>query len=415
MSVQVYRGGGCFEAQPLDALVTALESARLPLVPSFPRERIELVGRFAAHLQRDRRWRGVAPVLALAFWLRKAAVTRMAEAFRARSHPQACATGRGLAFHLPPQNVDTLFLYSWAIAFLCGNANVVRLPEQASPTILDLLDPLIALLDEVGSGDVFLTYPRADSAVNARLSRVADCRLVWGGDAKAALFNELPVRVGGKSLMFADRYSHAVVSAQAIVRLDEAATDQLAKSLHDDIRLFDQQACSSPHTIHVLDAGEGALAAVHRLLEKVDILAREAPSTAPAHGMAKFTATCALAVDDSLIGARRLSNETTVVELAPSENRGVAIGGGFLSLRVAGSVAEVAETLTARDQTLTHFGLDGPSFAQLGALAASRGVARLVPIGSALNFDQLWDGYDLVAELTRVVRVAGFPERDAAS
>jgi hypothetical protein len=239
--------------------------------------------------------------------------------------------------------------------------------------------------------------------------------LVWGGDAKAELFNQLPVRVGGKSLMFADRYSHAIVSARAIARLDQAGTDRLAKSLHDDIRLFDQQACSSPHTIHVLDVDEGALAAVHRLLEKVDTLAREAPSTDPAHGMAKFAAACALAADDSLASARRLSNETTVVELASSESRGVAIGGGFLSLRVAGSVAEVTETLTGRDQTLTHFGLDAPSFEQLGALAASRGVARLVPIGSALNFDQLWDGYDLVAELTRVVRVAAFPGIGTAS
>ena len=415
MSVQIYRGGGRFEARPFDPLLATLERARLPFVPSFPQERIELVGRFAALLQRDTRWRGAAPVLALAFWLRKAAVTRMAEAFRARSHPRACATGRGLAFHLPPRNVDTLFLYSWAIAFLCGNTNVVRLPEQASPTILGLVDPLIALLDEAGSADMFVTYPRADSVVNARLSSVADCRLVWGGDAKAELFNQLPVRVGGKSLMFADRYSHAVVSAQAIALLDEAGADRLAKSLHDDIRLFDQLACSSPHTIHVLDAGDGALAAVHRLLERMDAFAREVPSTDPAHGMAKFAASCVLAANDSLVAARRLSNETTVIELASSESRGVAIGGGFLSLRVAGSVAEVAETLTGRDQTLTHFGLDGSSFEQLSTVAASRGVARLVPIGSALNFDQLWDGYDLVAELTRVVRVEAFPGSAIAS
>jgi len=93
----------------------------------------------------------------------------------------------------------------------------------------------------------------------------------------------------------------------------------------------------------------------------------------------------------------------------------VAIGGGFLSLRVAGSVAEVAATLTGRDQTLTHFGLDALSLERLSALAASRGVARLVPIGSALKFDQLWDGYDLVAELTRVVRVASFPAGGTAS
>jgi hypothetical protein len=57
----------------------------------------------------------------------------------------------------------------------------------------------------------------------------------------------------------------------------------------------------------------------------------------------------------------------------------------------------MADTLTARDQTLTPFGLNGDAFALL-AQATARGRARLVP------FDQLWDGYDPVGELTRVMR-----------
>jgi hypothetical protein len=403
-TVQVYRGEAGFRPQPLDAVLAGLEQARLPFAPAFESDRIALIGRFAASIQKDPRWRDVAPVQALAFWLRKAAVTRMAEAFRASAHPQSIATGRGIAFHLPPQNVDTLFLYSWAIAFACGNTNIVRLPEQVSPTMTALLEPLIGLLDEAGSGDLFLTYPRADATANELLSAVADCRLVWGGDAKAEVFNRLPMRLGGKSLAFSDRYSHAILSAPAVAALDEDGLNRLAKGLHDDIRLFDQQACSSPHTIHLVDVDEVGLGAVRHLLERLDGLARRAPTTDPAHGMAKFAAACALAADDLAATATRLSNETTVIELVPTESRGSAVGGGFLSVRIAPSLAAIAETLTAHDQTLSHFGLSGDDFAAFAAQAASRGVARLVPVGNALNFDQLWDGYDLVGELTRVVR-----------
>lgn len=407
VTLSTYRGGGRFEAQPLDAIADRLAATRMPFMRAFAPERIDLIGRFAEQLRKDSRWSGSPAVLALAFWLRKAEITRMAQDFGARSHAHARTTGRGIAFHLPPQNVDTLFLYSWAIAFACGNTNVVRLPEQASPTMLALLDPLVALLDAAGSGDLFLTYARTDDRANRRLSALADCRLVWGGDAKAETFNQYPLRIGGKSLMFPDRYSHAILSATAVAALDDAGMDRLAKSLHDDIRLFDQQACSSPHTIHVLDARGDGMPSVRRLLERVDLLARQSPTTDPAHGMAKFAASCAMAAEDGLVTAHRLSNETTIVELGPAQARGRAIGGGFLSTRIVATIEQITETLTARDQTLTHFGLDPPVFAELGALAAARGVARLVPVGSALNFDQLWDGYDLVAELTRIVRVRG--------
>jgi hypothetical protein len=403
--LNVYRGNGRFEARPLDAVLSALEARRFPLIASFTAERVALIGRFAAALQNDARWRGSTPILALAFWLRKAAITRMATAFRTRAHPRSLATGRGLAFHLPPQNVDTLFLYSWAIAFLSGNVNIVRLPEQAPATMMAMLDPLIALLEAIGSGDLFVTYSRQDAHVNECLSAISDCRLVWGGDGKAALFHRYPVRIGGKSLMFADRYSHAIVSAKAIAALDDIGLDRLAKALHDDIRLFDQQACSSPHTIHVLDASADAWAAVHRLIERVDALAQASPMVDPSHGMAKFAESCALAASDRLTRVRRLSNETTVVELAPAESRGMNVGGGFLSLHPVDSVEQITETMTGRDQTLTHFGLDPQRLEELAKRAAARGVARIVPVGDALNFDIIWDGYDLVAELTRVVRV----------
>ena len=33
------------------------------------------------------------------------------------------------------------------------------------------------------------------------------------------------------------------------------------------------------------------------------------------------------------------------------------------------------------------------------------GLSRIVPVGQALNFDAVWDGYDLLRELTRTIRL----------
>src|SRR5229473_1854189 len=39
---------------------------------------------------------------------------------------------RGLVFHVPPANVDTIFVYSWALSALAGNRNVVRISPRAA-------------------------------------------------------------------------------------------------------------------------------------------------------------------------------------------------------------------------------------------------------------------------------------------
>src|SRR3954470_4463421 len=57
-------------------------------------------------------------MVALAYFVRRGAVSRLAEDFAA-----LCAAGRprvalGLAFHVPPTNVDTVFAYSLLLSLL---------------------------------------------------------------------------------------------------------------------------------------------------------------------------------------------------------------------------------------------------------------------------------------------------------
>jgi hypothetical protein len=157
------------------------------------------------------------PVRVFAFWTRKAALLSMQRDFEARL-PQGCqAFGRGLAFHLPPANVDTLFLYSWAVACLTGNASLVRLPSQMPTIVQRVIDNYLWRAEAQDYADLFVSYP-VDDAVSAALSAVADVRLVWGGDAKVALFHGWPVRLGGKTLAFPDRRSFAVLSGDALTR-----------------------------------------------------------------------------------------------------------------------------------------------------------------------------------------------------
>jgi hypothetical protein len=58
--------------------------------------------------------------------------------------------------------------------------------------------------------------------------------------------------------------------------------------------------------------------------------------------------------------------------------------------------------MTRQDQTVSHFGIAPAELRAFAETLAGRGVDRIVPFGSALTFDAIWDGYDLPREFTRL-------------
>ena len=70
------------------------------------------------------------------------------------------------------------------------------------------------------------------------------------------------------------------------------------------------------------------------------------------------------------------------------------------------SLAEVAGFIRDSDQTITYFGWERGEIEAVAASRAGPGVSRWAPIGTALDFDFIWDGYDIPFELTRLVRVS---------
>ncbi|MFA1647143.1 MAG: hypothetical protein ACDS79_16990, partial [Enterobacteriaceae bacterium] len=76
--------------------------------------------------------------------------------------------------------------------------------------------------------------------------------------------------------------------------------------------------------------------------------------------------------------------------------------GGFFMEYVARSLDEINPVCHSRCQTMATFGVSSD---ELNNWLASglRGVDRIVPLGQTLDFSLQWDGYDLVAMLTRVI------------
>jgi hypothetical protein len=99
----------------------------------------------------------------------------------------------------------------------------------------------------------------------------------------------------------------------------------------------------------------------------------------------------------------RNTNLITVGAAKPKHQE-IGVGGRFLSVVFVRPLAEVASFVCESDQTITYIGCERSEIQSIAASRAAPGVSAWAPIGTALDFDFIWDGYDIPFELTRLVR-----------
>ena len=124
-------------ADDAGGLADFLDRTRATSGQPFAPARLETLARLSAALLADPMLRQDPATVSVAYWLRKANLARLAEehAQRAATETDVLRVPVGRVLHLAPSNVDTLFLYSWALAYLCGNASVVPWTSGTVPRI----------------------------------------------------------------------------------------------------------------------------------------------------------------------------------------------------------------------------------------------------------------------------------------
>jgi hypothetical protein len=387
----------------LATFLKSLEAARRSVAASFAAERLELVAGVSEKILKGGVRNRLPGVVHFAYWTRRSALKKLAGDHVARLPDGCLARPRGLVFHLPPQNVETVFLYSWVISYLAGNANLTRLPTELSEDMAGLLDLFQTALAEAGDqSQLFVRYP-VERSVNAALSAASDARIVWGGDAKIDAFAALPLRNGGKPIWFGDRRSLALVKASAVAALSPQDRRDLANRLHNDIFVFNQMACSSPQWMIVVGDRDGG--ALDALLNDLSDIALERGSTPPtSHVIQKMVASMAHAGAGGVEAVERRSNALTTI-LAERTDNAPNTGGGLLTLARVKDFEPVWASLGENIQTIVHFGFTAEELDAFARGLPPLSVTRIVPAGAALDFDAIWDGYDLFSELTRILRL----------
>lgn len=321
----------------------------------------------------------------LGFWLRPAHFEKLLEPIKANVRP------RGRVLHIAPGNVDSLFVYVWALSVAAGNVNVVRVSGrrgEATDRLIEKLREVGQAFPQVADRNRLVSYP-ADDGITAELSTDADLRILWGSDDTIRHLRTLPLKATGLDLAFGDKVSACVISAEAYLALPDDKTARLARGFYADAYPFDQQACSSPLEVYFL--GPQAQAAATRFWSELgkELHRRGHRDSGP------------LVMDKLVTSAQRawrlgdaplVSAQPTVISRDPQEPSVRGSGGLFGQILLPHG----APSFPPNCQTVTYFGLEDKHLT---------GVDRIVPIGQALHFSPIWDGNSLLDFLIRRVTV----------
>jgi len=167
------------------------------------------------------------------------------------------AQPRGLAVFWSAGNVPLLGLFPLIQALLTKNVCLVKLSSKAYTDLVRAAAFLSSVHTEKIQGSelmrvvTFILLKRDDRETMEKLSMAADIRIAYGGQESINAIMGLKKRFSTVDIAHGPKYSYAVISKEML-----NDSKQWAQKLAIDISVFEQYACSSPHTVFVERGGK---------------------------------------------------------------------------------------------------------------------------------------------------------------
>lgn len=374
-----------------------------PDIP-FSDQVIEFLDALSMALLKDKESRLYPDVITFAFFCRKANMLNLKKQYVS----DQIRLGRGILFHIAPSNVPVNFGYSLVAGLISGNHNIVRVSSKEFyqvKLVTKHISTLAAIdaLREIADRIVLVRYDRSSSATSF-FSSFCDVRIIWGGDETISQIRNSPIPARSYDVTFADRYSLAVINADEIENNDIA---KLAEGFYNDTYLFDQNACSAPHTVIWLGNQERISKAQDMFWKAVHLEVKKKYEFQPIMAIDKLTAFYHQAVSMPIQKEEAEDNMLLRVNLKrlPSNIDEFRCACGYFSEFVASSLDEIVPIINNKYQTMAYYGFDKQRLTRLVLENNITGIDRIVPIGTTSDFAFFWDGYNLIDTLSREISI----------
>jgi len=354
-------------------------------------------------LMRDKDAKAFPDIVTLGFWLRKASIEQLQKRFITRDN---YLVGRGVAFHIAPSNVAVNYAYSLFTGLICGNANIVRIPTKDFPQIGIINRVINRVLEEHQQIKPYVCLVRydRDKVINDYLSSICDARIIWGGDNTVKEIRDSAISARCTEITFADRYSLAVIDSDEYVVKDDKS--RIASDFYNDTYLSDQNACTSPRVI--VWTGTKKYEAKNLFWEELSKMTDKRYQLQPVWSVDKLINKYEAFASDVASLSEVMTKDNVIVRIQADklnprlmDYRGHS---GFFYEYDCNDIRDIRDFCNdVRCQTVCIIGKREmvKPLIELGI----KGVDRVVPVGKTMDFDLVWDGYNLVERLTRTVSI----------
>lgn len=367
----------------------------------FSTDVIHFLNEVSGELLADREAKRYPDIITYAFWIRKASVQRYKERFCGNPKENEVCLGRGTVFHIAPSNVPVNYAYSLAAGLLTGNKNIVRVSSKEFRQV-DIINRAINKVlknyENLKPYMILVKYPHSRE-VSDYFSALSDVRVIWGGDHTIEEIRKSPLPARSGEITFADRYSMAVIDSDYY--LEEVNADRAAQSFYNDTYMTDQNACTSPRI--VIWTGNSIPQAKEIFWEHLYQIVDKKYEIQPVQAVDKLTNMYLAAAGCACRQIKGFDNRLVRVkidELTPYILDYVGNSGFFYEYD-CGDILEIKGIVNDKCQTIGYIGRKEMFRPILeGGL---KGIDRIVPVGKTMDFDFIWDGYNLFAEMTRVI------------
>lgn len=343
-------------------------------------------------------------LIALAFWCSKKNIENLEKRFSF----DELRVGKGILFHIAPSNVPTNFFYSLIFGLLSGNSNIVKIPSKKFEQIHIICNKVNQLLKLKRFKKLknYISIVRYDEdnfdQNNEVLSINCDLRIIWGGDKTINKIREYKLRPHATDITFGDRYSISLINLKKLKKLDAKGLEKLVRSFYNDTYSVDQNACSSPHLIIWYGKKDIKIQSNFwkKLREKVD-KDYDIPMNAVTE---KYTQYCKDMTKGYFKNGNIYGQRIYVVQLKKLKYDIENLRGkwGYFYEYTLNDLNELSKIISKKFQTISYFGFEKNFFEDFFKSKFIDGVDRVVPIGSGLNIDLIWDGYNIIQTLSKV-------------
>ncbi len=364
---------------------------------------LKFIQELSQALRREKNINKYPELIYLILWCSKKRILDYKNSIEQKQH----RLGRGIVFHVCASNSPTNFVYSFLFGLLSGNSNIVKIPSKNTPEkkiILKVINNIFRkkIFTKLRNSNIFIQY-KNEKEITEQICSLSDARVVWGSDNTINKLREFKTNERCIDITFPDRYSISVIN---IDKLNKLKVPNLAQKFFFDGFTMNQAACNSPH--HLFWIGKKNKKIQKFFWKELKKVVEKKFSFDEKHISDKYLNLFEnILLEKKVKDIQFFENKIYVINSESFNDNIEDIRGknGTFFEKNLSSINELKKFVTKKCQTMSYYGLDKKMLEKFLFTNNLMGIDRVVPIGNSIEIDLIWDGFDVIKTLSRIITI----------